>query len=229
MKTLFLSILFSFLAVAGFSQDLNIDIHPDYRHSITRDKISQARSMSDIIPYYPSSWIKSYASVQLTTNHDGLAQVASSKDEKLTDAQLEMLNSLDYGDEVVIDIDFQYDASMTSLTVGKINYPVTLVPETEAFFPDGRDQLHQYLKGNAIDKISEKEAKDLQMVTVSFTIDEAGEIAGAKVSTTSGNPEFDRLLLEAMSNMPRWKPAEDSEGHKVRQNFELVVTGNTGC
>ena len=88
--------------------------------------------------------------------------------------------------------------------------------------------MTQYLRENAINKIPETTSKQLQQVIVGFTVNEEGKIANVQISKTSGDPNTDKLLLEAINKMPKWRPAEDSKGVKVKQEFEFSV-GNVGC
>jgi TonB family protein len=63
---------------------------------------------------------------------------------------------------------------------------------------------------------------------VEFTVNEDCEIANAQISKTSGDQETDELLLNVINQMPKWKPAENAKGRKVKQEFEFSV-GNVGC
>ena len=104
-----------------------------------------------------------------------------------------------------------------------------MVPETEAQYLGGYQLLKQYLKENAIDKISETNAKQLQLATVRFTINEEGQIIDAQIFKTSEDEKIDKLLLEAINKMPKWKPAENFNGIKVKQKFEFSVGNIVGC
>ena len=88
--------------------------------------------------------------------------------------------------------------------------------------------MKEYLKENGIDKISEKALGIFQQALISFTVDTDGNITDAEISQTSGDPETDKVLLDALNKMPKWKPAENSKGIKVKQEFEFSV-GNGGC
>jgi TonB family protein len=229
MKKRIITALLFLQFVTGFSQDLDFEIHGKYSHPITRETIATARSMSDIIPYYPASWIKNYISVEIVTTRDGLSVMAGGTNDTLSEEQIEILNSAELGTEIVINIQYQSENSLTrDIENGKVHYSATVIPESEAEYPDGYQQLTQYLKENAIDKISAEDSKKLQQAVVSFTINEEGEIANAQISKTSGDPETDQLLLEVVNKMPKWRPAENSAGIKVKQEFEFSV-GNVGC
>jgi len=50
-----------------------------------------------------------------------------------------------------------------------------------------------------------------------------------QLSKTSGDQKTDKLLLKAINKMPKWKPAENSDGIKVKQEFEFSVGNCGGC
>ena len=80
-----------------------------------------------------------------------------------------------------------------------------------------------------MNKISETyPSKQIPWAMAKFTVNEEGEIVDAKISTPSKDPKIDQLLLDALSKMPKWIPAEDSKGLKVKQEFTFR-TINNGC
>jgi TonB family protein len=66
-------------------------------------------------------------------------------------------------------------------------------------------------------------------VAIKFTIDEAGQIINAHIFQPSKDEDVDNLLLETICNMPNWKPAEYSNGKKVKQEFVLTVGNMENC
>ena len=230
MKVLISAFLLSLFMISGHAQELFYSVHGNYKHPITKEKISKARSMSDIILYYPANWIKSYVSVNISANTGGNTKIAGSVNDILSQEQINLLNAAVTGTEIIIDIHYYaQDHTSNQTDIGKMHYSTTVIPENEALFPDGKELLTQYLKENAIDKISSEEIEKLQPAVVRFIINEEGEIANAHLSMTSGNPEVDKLLLETVNKMPNWNPATDSKGQKVKQEFEFTVSGNEGC
>lgn len=222
-------VLFLFMS-NGFTQNLNFSVHGNYKHAIAMEKLSKAGTLGDIIPFYPASWIKNYISVELVTKYDGVSATASGSNNILNKQQSNLLNDSKLGTEIEINIKYESENLLTGQTeVGKMFYSVTVIPETEAEFADGHQNLTQYIQENAIDKISTAVSEKLNTALVSFIIDEDGEISDAHISKSSGDPGVDQLLLRAVNNMPKWKPAADSKGIKVRQEFVLSVSNNEGC
>jgi TonB family protein len=62
---------------------------------------------------------------------------------------------------------------------------------------------------------------------VKFTVNEEGGIMNPKMLRTSRDSKADKLVLEAISKMPKWKPAQNSKGVKVKQEFTVPFGG--GC
>lgn len=215
--------------IAGFSQDLDYEVHGKYTHPVKKEILNKAEFIGDIIPYYPAQWIMGYDSVDITAISDGKAMMASGASDTLSTQQKNILNTFELGSDIVIKIKYKYKNSVTgNIDIGRSNYSATVIPETEAEYPGGSATMTQYLKENAINKISEASVKEFQPASVRFTVNEEGEIAKAQIFKTSGDPKIDKLLLKAIIKMPKWKPAEDSKGMKVKQDFEFSV-GNVGC
>jgi TonB family protein len=229
MKSIIITTLLFLLYASSFAQDLTYEIHGKYTQPIRKETLEKAQSMSDIIPYYPSNWIADYISVEIMATNNGTPMIAAGINDKLSTEQKQILRSAELGTNIVINISFRYNRSMTDITdAGKMHYIATLVPETEAEYPGGNQQMNQYLKENAISKISKTSSKQLKEVLLVFTVDEEGKVGNARIFKTSGNPKIDELLLQAIDNMPDWRPAEDSNGTKVKQEFEFSV-GSAGC
>jgi TonB family protein len=218
------------ILITGFSQNLNFEVHGNYTHPIKVEKLQDARSMGDIIPYYPAGWIMSYVTVEMSAISDGNTLMATGTNDILTAEQIILLNSAEIGTEIVINIRYLSENSVNNESEERsLHYSTTVVPEIQAEYPSGYQHLAQYLKENAIDKISENESGKIELAVVRFTVNEEGQIDNAQISKTSGNPEIDKLLLGVINNMPKWRPAEDSNGMRVGQEFEFTVGNNSGC
>ncbi len=229
MKTSLITLLLLSVLDAAFSQGLNFDIRGRYKLPIIKERLDAAKTMRDINPGYPSSWITDYISSAVLVTSRGKEMKAISSNDILSTEQLNLLKLVDLGTDIRIEIKYNDKNSIThKIENTSMNFTVTLVPEVEATYPGGFKVLKQYLKENAIEKISSEGAKALENATVRFTINERGEIANAEVVLTSKDKNIDKLLLEAINKMPKWKPASNSNGIKVKQQFEFTV-GNAGC
>lgn len=229
MKTSFIIMILSISFLSVFPQGLSYEVHGKYLHAIKKEKLHEAKSMGDIIPDYPASWITDYISAEILITSNGKATKATSANNILTTEQASILNTVEMGSDITIDIKYKSKNPVTNnVEIDSMYFSVTVVPDVEAEYSGGHQEMTQYLKEKAISKIPETNAKDLQQAVVRFTVNEKGEITNARISRTSGNQKIDGLLLEAINKMPKWKAAENSKGIKVKQEFEFSV-GNTGC
>jgi TonB family protein len=176
-----------------------------------------------------------YDSVEIFVRSKGELLSSISSEEKLTTEQKKLLNSADLGSDIHIKISYSYkkqakDQSGADRKIVHGFLDVNVVPETEAEFPGGFNQLTKYLMDNVIHKVDEaKYADNLLQASVKFAIDEEGRIVHAGILNSSGDQKIDKLILEAMNKMPKWKPAEDSKGIKVQQEFRIPFGGGAGC
>jgi len=192
-------------------------------------KLEKAHTLSDVIDGYPVSWIAGYISAGISIITGDQVVQAMGINDTLTTAQKELLKSAELGDEIIIDVAYTSKNFITQgVDMHTLHYTATLVPEHEAEFPGGLELMTAYLKENAMRKIPDSTFKEFQQVIIRFTIDEHGEIANARFAATSGDPKTDELLLNAINRMPKWRPAVNADGVKVKQEFEFSVGGG-GC
>jgi len=198
-----------------------LDIRP-----IELEKLKEAKSLKDLISGYPSNWITSYDLVEILTTTNGNTTKAIGKNEVLTDEQRKNLNASEMGTSVVIDVKYKYDNPATNKTENN-NMHVTMgvIPKTQAEYIGGHEQMGSYLKQNGFNLIP----KDLETAVVIFTISEDGQVSNARMNTTSGDAETDKLLIKLVNEMPKWKPAENFDGIKVEQDLQFVVGKMVGC
>lgn len=238
MKRILLTALLSFFIASCFSQSSNDYYNWMVQGKIKKEKLNDARLMFDIIPNFPQAYyskILDYVSVEISTVCDGKILTAISKNEVLTPEQKSMLNNADFGTEINVNIKFSYKDPANDVYGGggKIKeikpLSVTVVPETEAEFSGGNNLVVQYFRNKLITNNSDSVIiQKINYITLDFTVNEEGEITNAKVFRSSGDPEIDKLFLETANNMPKWKPAQDAKGIKVKQNFKISLK-NTGC
>lgn len=175
-----------------------------------------------------------FVSVEIEATYEGKTLTAQSAGDMLSTEQKNILNAADLGTDIYIKINFSYkdpanDKYASTDQIKEGQYSVTVVPATEAEFPGGTKQITAYLTDNIINQVSEKSAfGKIQEAIVNFTVDEEGRIVDAKMYRTSTDPEIDKLILDATNRMPKWRPAENSKGVKVRQVVSIPFGGG-GC
>jgi len=219
---------FNYLPAAGTAGDLYFEVRGTYTNTIKREKLNAAKTMLDINPGYATSWITDYISAEIIATCSGKVMRAMSTNGFLTLEQRSILNKAEMSTDITIDVKYRYKNSVTgNMDMRGMLFTVTVVPETQAEYSGGYAQMKTYLKETAINKISKADYNKLQ-ATVRFTVNEEGVITVAQISKTSGNKETDKLLVDAIYKMPKWIPAADAKGIKVKQEF-LFNVGNGGC
>lgn len=189
------------------------------------------------ILYYPEDNYNDfidYVSFEIGATCNGNALAARSTSDKLTIEQKNILNSADMGSDIIIKIKFKYKNQVNENPSNDNNIlegelAVTLVPETEAEYPGGFNQMSAFFIENFFNKISETSNSEMiAQAVVKFTINEEGQVVNAKIFRSSSNTEIDKLILEATNKMPVWKPAKNLMGKRVKQEFTIPFVGG-GC
>lgn len=225
-KRIIISLSF-LIYLTGFSQNFNYKVQGKYVHSIKKEKLNEARSMSDIIPYYPAQWIRAYVSLEIRATCNNKTLIAIHTNDTLSAEQKNILNTVDLGSDIAIKIKYKYDNPVINkIEDGTMYYSTTVVPEIEAEYVGGDQQMKQYLMDKTLSTISDTTTTKFNLGIVRFTVNEEGEISNAEVTRTSGDMKTDKLLIEVINKMPKWKPAQNSKGVKVKQEFEFSVRKN---
>ncbi len=249
IRSLYTSILFLFIVTNAWAQNV--------RSVVKKEKLNTVKFITDIapglwdnmiMPYndrvdlnylkkatYPETFfcssnyntIINYISVEILVTSGGKRLSALGLNDKLTNTQKKIISISDLGTDVIIKVRFKHKGHSKYITNKEIiegELPVTVVPYIEAEFLDGTVQVEDYL----LKKIAKiKDPKNTQPPVVKFAIDEEGKIINVKMEQTSNSTRIDKILLEAITNMPKWKPAKNSKGVTVKQEFCIQLGG--GC
>ncbi len=210
-------------------RELNYEVHGTYKRPIKKSQFTDAKLVRDIISGYPTNWISGYVSVEISGICAGKLLKAKGLTEKLTPEQKHILNTIDLESDMIIHVKYMYsDIGKSKLENGDMHVEMTVIPETEAEFVGGHEQLIKYLKQNSYSKLPAKKQNDFKGAIIKFTINEGGEVINAKCSQKWGDAKTDQLLLDLINHMPNWKPAVNNNGVKVKQDFVFTI-GSGGC
>jgi TonB family protein len=213
----------------GFSDGLKWQIHNRHSRTVKKEMLDKAVLVRDFIPGFPVNWITSYTAVEIHATCGGMPIAIVGPNEVLTREQKNILRRADLLSDLFVNVKYKYDDPVTHQTENnQIHIRMMVVPEIEAVFAGGHQEMAKYIDENIITKISATVPLQFQKGIVQFTIGEEGNVIRARISASSGDAEADRLLLEEIQKMPKWKPAENSKGEKVKQEFEFSV-GEAGC
>lgn len=210
-------------------QNMYFEIRGTYSQTVTKDHLNKATKLDEIVSGYPTNWLTDYVSAEIQTKCNGKIKSAKSSNQILTADQKNLLKTSDLNSSLEIKVKYRTKNSATDApTIRDMAFAVTIVPDIEAEYFGGQKEMNKYINEKVINKISENSLNENFRGKVSFSVNENGETVDAKIITKSGDSEIDKLLIETINNMPKWKPAQNSNGIKVRQDFEFRV-GVSGC
>ncbi|MEP7263800.1 MAG: energy transducer TonB [Bacteroidota bacterium] len=211
------------------SQELRYEIRGAYSRTVKKENFQNAGYIRDFSPGYPVNWISDYISTAISATCNGKVRKAVSINDVLSAEQRSILNSVDIGSEITVDVSYKYQNPATgNMDMRAMHISMMVIPAEEAQYIGGYREMIKYLEENAMNEISKTVSGEFKHGLVKFTVNEEGGIINAQISRSSGNSKVDKLLLKAINNMPSWKPANDAKGNKVKQDFEFSM-GNDGC
>ncbi|MFT7073095.1 energy transducer TonB [Patiriisocius sp. Uisw_017] len=149
---------------------------------------------------------------------------------KLTDAQLNLLQSLEYANNFLIKADYEKKNPETGVWEENESTPhLTIVPEKQARYMLGKEMLKAYLRVSSEEARVNVDPEKLQPAKLFFTVTTEGAVKNIRLDSPSGYPSLDEAVIQLMKDLPgTWEPAENAKGEMVDQ--ELVVSfGSMGC
>ena len=197
--------------------------------SIQENKLAEINTVQDLNKQYPTSWVKEYISVDISAFKNGTKINASGKSDVLTQAQKELIQSADRNRDIAVNITYLPNNSLKNNTAKQYDFELAVMPVKNATYAEGAEQLIQYLKSNGIGNIETGSFTGYDLTAIKFTVTEQGDIRGIKVAMPSKEAKIDEMMVVAMSKMPKWKPAEFSNGLKVKQDFVLTIGNMDNC
>lgn len=240
MKNIYNKIVLFLLFVLAFpplglnqdsiSNEIHFQVNRIYPFvSITKEQLNQAQTLIELNRHYKSSWVKEYTSVEILVFYNGKKRKAISKNDILSQEQKDLMKMADAGTEIDIKVLYLPDNSLKYNEIKEMGFSLTIDAQREASFPGGQQVLNKYLKEKAMDKICTSSFRNYQLAAVKFTINEDGHIINAHVFESSRDEIIDELLVETICNMPRWIPAEYSNGIRAKQEFVLLIGSMQSC
>ncbi len=212
--------------------DFFYDVASRYMTTFTKEDLNKVKSMSDFLPKEQIESIVSFRSVSITfldNDYKSIVKEAGNS-EIFNVAQIKLLRSADYSTDILIRAEYQEKNKET----GELEYSyttphITIVPEKEAEYINGKDVLIKYLKENSKVQTAIVKQDKLQPGKVRFTVTRKGTISNVKLFATSGYPSIDKTMVELITKTTGdWESATNSKGEIVDQ--ELVFSfGIIGC
>lgn len=229
MKPYLTLLLFFSLFNHVFSQNSWYNYFGKSSQYIKQGKIKESKFVTDILPGYHN--LINFFSTEISV--DGKNISSRGTGDTLNQGQKSILFNTEIGSIISIKVTFSYKDSAfdnlgTNSKIKEIISLVTIIPEVEAEYPGGQDQMQKYLIEKVTTKITPAgTAEKVQNALLKFTIGENGNVMDAKIIRSSTDPEIDAILIEAINAMPKWKPAENELGKKIKREISFPFGG--GC
>jgi len=230
MRSIVFLLLTLLMAMSVSGQELSYDIRASYEKPIAKEVLHQATTLSDINPGYPSSWISEsdYVSTEILVTADGVEKKSVGTNHHLSPEQQSALKKSALGTHVDVVVKYRSNGDAEA-DIKTMRFSATVIPDVEAEYSGGEAQIKNFLKEYVIDKISEDRARQIEFAEVRFMVDEHGKSMNARLTETSNDEGIDALLISVIADMPLWKPAENMNGIKVKQEFVLSIGNAIGC
>ena len=197
--------------------------------SISRAQLKEASTLVDLNPYYKSSWIRSYHSVEISASLDGQIKESTNKDNRLTQDQKKLIAQADMGTDIAVKVIYMPENTLVNNEMKEMNFTFTIDPEVEASYIGGTEQLNHYLATSGFNKIPNSAIQQYNLAAVRFVVNEEGQIIDTEIAETSKDDDLDEFLIKTICDMPDWTPAAYADGTKVKQEFVLTVGDHTSC
>ncbi len=212
------------------NNDLKYEVNRIYTPlSISKAKLNKAKTLAGLNRNYKRSWVREFISVEVLASNKGKKRRVMSKNDVLSQEQKNIMHQVDVGTEIEIKVQYIPENTLKHNDPKEFSFAFIVNPENEATYANGQEELNQYLKKNAIDKIPNDIFKKYDLAAVKFTVTEKGQIINPHIFESSKDEEIDQLLLNTITNMPDWKPAKYANGTKVKQDFVLTVGNHESC
>ena len=197
--------------------------------SIQENNLAEINTLTDLDKRYPTSWVKKYISVEISAYINGTKTRASGTSDVLNQAQKELIRLADRSRDIDVIVTYIPNNSLKNNPAKQYDFKVSIMPDKNAIYSEGEEQLIQYLQKNSIANIEAGSFTGYDLTAIKFTITEQGNITDIQVAIPSKDTEIDEMLVAAISKMPIWTPAAFSNGLKVKQNFVLTIGNMENC
>lgn len=151
---------------------------------------------------------------------------------QLTEAQIKLLRSTDYFSHFTIRTEFKEKNKETGKLEERFFGPhITVAPEKQATYVDGKEALIKYLKVNSNESMTIIKGDNLGAIKLSFIVTKNGTVTDVKHDAmTTGYPSIDERLMKLIENIPgKWTPAENAKGEKMDQELVFTFGPENGC
>ncbi|WP_452227997.1 energy transducer TonB [Lacinutrix sp. MEBiC02404] len=226
-------ILTSYTEEENLYEGYNYNFGPRFG-AFKKSKLVGAKSIEDFFKWEELQSVNTIKSIEIVIVENDIQTEKRiiGYSNMLTEAQLQLLKSLDYASHFIIKLEYLKKNKTTGVLEDTNSAPhLTIVPEKQATYSEGRKAFMKFFDENSKEARTKADVdqKKLQPAMLYFIVTKEGMIKDVKLDRSSNYPLIDETMLQLINNLPgTWKPAENEKGEKMEQ--ELVVSfGLMGC
>jgi hypothetical protein len=152
--------------------------------------------------------------------------------DQFTGAQQKLIRSTPYFNHFTIRTEFKEKNKETGKLEARFFGPhITVVPDKQATYVNGKEALIQYFKDNSRNDMNIIEENKLGAIKISFIITKEGKVSSVKHDAmTTRYPTLDEKFMTLIENIPgKWISAENSKGEKIEQELVFTFGPANGC
>ncbi|QNL20534.1 hypothetical protein HZR84_00735 [Hyphobacterium sp. CCMP332] len=210
--------------------DFGYGLGTRFNNNLSLDQIRAAKTVNDLIPDNKGKIFHSFENVQVSVFGESGEITEASNGKMLSASQLALLKTLKYSS------DFNIHAQCKRIIEGEENaidynlvYYITVVPEQQAEYIEGKEKLIEYLKSNSINRTSEIGKNELKSGMLHFVVSTEGSIENIRMASSCGLESLDDKMKELiLSTSGQWKSAKNSKSEPVEQEL-VYFYGMIGC
>lgn len=210
--------------------DFFYDFGPRFQ-GVKRSTVQNAQSVNDFLSSAEIAKIDViYAVNVIVIKNDEQTDIREKGfSDKLTFEQVNLLRSLDYSTNFLIETSFIEKIKGAADPHNSYTPYMTIVPEKQAEYKQGKETLLAYMHLKNKKNTFNLDPRKLQPAKLYFTVTKNGLVENLHLDSSCGYSTIDIEMIEIITNTAgKWTPAENAKGEKMDQ--ELVVSfGIVGC
>lgn len=228
MKTLWTFFVLWIAIIHVYGQDMYYALLDRDRMNVSLEELHQANTLGDIHYIYPSDWVDRYIRTVITLSDDKKSLSVMGDTEKLNPEQKVLLKRADGGDKLHIYAEYVPRNTLKDNPIQEIEYTFLVKPAVEASYIGGKELLDSYVYDHIVYELDIDQREQLNNIKILFIVSDNGHITDVHLLESSGDKKIDDILYDGLCSMPRWKPAERSDGTPVKQQIKFFMSNISG-
>ena len=197
--------------------------------TITKENLNSANAVNEIIPKNADWSTYPVQTLEVTVRQNGTETSEIGDGLAFNEAQTKLLRSAKYNDNFSLNASCKGKHNGFEQEYYDLHYVITVVPEKEANYSLGKEELISYLKINSKAQALTVVKDLVRPGRILFTVTAEGTIENVVLNSSSGFAFLDLRLVELLNNLPeKWEPATNENGEAVDQDL-VFFFGTMGC